>query len=84
MSNNFDPDQDHQNPDLLSADDKSHPSKERSFIGLVLDEDCFESTIYFIYYLLLKKNRSLFMLQVIIFNNWSTENSKKTKGFFKK
>ena len=24
------------------------------------------------------------MLQIIIFNNWSTEYSKKTKGFFKK
>ena len=31
MSNTLDPDQDHQNPDLLSADDKSHPSKERRF-----------------------------------------------------
>ena len=52
MSNNLDPDKDYQNPDLLSADDKSHPSKERSFsLGLVLEEECleeecFESTIY--------------------------------------
>ena len=34
-------------------------------------------------FIVLQKNRSLFMLQVIIFNNWSTEYSKKTKGFFK-
>ena len=31
-----------------------------------------------------KKNRSLFMLQIIIFYNLSTEYRKKPKGFYKK
>ena len=44
-------------------------------LGLVLEEECFGTTIFF--QKKKKKKRSLFMLQIIIFNNWSTERNLK-------
>ena len=80
MSNTLDPDQDHQNPDLLSADNKSHPRKERSFRVMVLEEECFEPTIY------CSKKRidpcSRYRLSFFIIGVQSTERN--LKGFFLK
>ena len=45
----------------------------REALGLVLEEECFETTIYY----QKKKNKSFFMLQIIIFNNWITERNLK-------
>ena len=42
-------------------------------LGLVLEKECFETTIYF----QTKRIDPFFMLQIIIFNNWSTERNLK-------
>ena len=51
---------------VLSADEKSHPSKERSFRVSFLRKNVLDQQ-----FIVQEKNRSLFMLQNIIFYNWS-------------